>query len=423
MTHDTDDTTETDRTADTTETTATDQRRERPQMLNRLGAPKSGVNGDESSRGRRRFLAAVGSAATAGLAGCAGLQSDESGGADAGQVAFSDFRGSGRLVESRPEIDAPRIADLPDLSGELTLYLGGGEGGLYRELVALFERIYDDFTAVPNAGGTAEQANKLLTEGEETPADVFWSVDAGSLSVVAEEGLTAQLASETVENVPSTFHPDRQWVANAGRARAIPYNTDQLSASDVPDSVMAFPDSPLADGGVGWAPTYGAFQAFVTAMRLTEGESATRDWLEAMQPSVTEYPDEFLTSNAVADGEVAGGFANHYYALRVRDARPDAPLELAFTSGDAGALINVAGAAVLGPSDNAELAENFVAHLLSAEAQEFFATRSFGYPTVEGVPPVGGLPTIDELEPPELDLSKLSNLEPTLRLMREVGVL
>jgi len=42
---------------------------------------------------------------------------------------------------------------------------------------------------------------------------------------------------------------------------------------------------------------------------------------------------------------------------------------------------------------------------------------------IPGVPPVGGLPTIDELNPPQLDLAELSNLEPTLTLMREVGVL
>ena len=399
----------------------TDGDRTRPQGLNLLGSPKPGVNRDETSRSRRRFLAAAGSAATVGLAGCAGLGTQESGAS--GQVAFSDFRGSGRLVRSRPEIDAPRIADLPDLSGELTVYLGGGEGGLYRSLMELFERIYDDFTAVPSAGGTAEQANKLLTEQENTPADVFWSVDAGSLSVVADEGLTTALSSEAVADVPSEFRPDNQWVGTAGRARAVPYNTDQVSADEIPDSVMDFPDSPAVASGFGWAPTYGAFQAFVTAMRLLEGDSATREWLGQMQSTATEYPDEFLTSNAVADGEIAAGFANHYYALRVRDARPDAPLDLAFTRGGAGALINVAGAALLEPSDQTELAETFVRHLLSAEAQEFFATRTFGYPTVEGVPPVGGLPGIGELDPPSLNLSRLSDLEPTLELMRDVGVL
>jgi iron(III) transport system substrate-binding protein len=381
------------------------------------------MKSDDGSQSRRRFLAVAGTAAVSGLAGCGSLAPGSQTEAESRAVSFSDFRGSGPLVESRPEIDAPRIADLPDLSGELTVYLGGGEGGLYRDLMALFERIYDDFTAVPNEGGTAEQANKLITEGDNTPADVFWSVDAGSLSVVADEGLTAGLSSDAVSRVPEEFHPDDQWVGTAGRARAVPYNTNKFSASDIPDSVMDFPESPAVSNGFGWAPTYGAFQAFVTAMRLMEGKSATKKWLQSMKSAATEYPDEFLTSNAVADGEIGAGFANHYYALRVRSARSDAPLDLAFTKGGPGALINVAGAAVLSPTDNSDLAETFVRHLLSAEAQEFFATRTFGYPTVEGVPPVGGLPGISELDPPKLDLSKLSNLQPTLKLMREVGVL
>ncbi len=422
-TTETDETSRANRTATADRSEAGDSRTE-PQGLNLLGVPKSAMDGDDGSRTRRRFLAAAGAAATAGLAGCSGIGSrDNPGDSAARQVSFSDFRGSGPLVESRPEIDAPRIADLPDMSGELIVYLGGGEGGLYRDLIALFERIYDDFTAVPNEGGTAEQANKLLTEGDNTPADVFWSVDAGSLSVVADEGLTASLSDETVERVPSEFHPDNQWVGTGGRARAVPYNTETFSASDVPDSVMDFPGSDVVSNGFGWAPTYGAFQAFVTAMRILEGESATKQWLQSMQSAASEYPDEFLTSNAVADGEIGAGFANHYYALRVRSARPDASLDLAFTKGGPGALINVAGAALLEPSDKSELAETFVRHLLSAEAQEFFATRTFGYPTVEGVPPVGGLPGVDDLNPPSLDLSKLSDLQPTLELMREVGVL
>lgn len=403
------------------DTRNTGESSDEPQALNLLGEPKSTMSSDEDGQSRRRFLATAGTAATTGLAGCTEMLGGEE--TPAEPVAFSDFRGSGPLVESRPEITAPRIDDLPDLSGELTVYLGGGEGGLYRELLELFERIYDDFTAVPNEGGNAEQANKLVTEGENTPADVFWSVDAGSLSIIADEGLTAGLSSDTVENVPSEFHPNDQWVGTAGRARAVPYNTDEFSESDVPDSVMDFPDSPVVSEGFGWAPTYGAFQAFVTAMLELEGRSATKQWLQDMQSQADEYPDEFLTSNAVADGEISAGFANHYYALRVQSSRPDAPLDLAFTSGDAGALINVAGAAVLGPSDQSELAETFVRHLLSAEAQEFFATRTFAYPTVSGVPPVGGLPSVDELNPPSLDLSKLSNLQPTLELLREVGVL
>ncbi len=378
--------------------------------------------------GRRRFLAGVGSAGLAGLAGCTGDLfgggGNETGNASSGAASFGEFRGSGPLAEDRRSIEGTRIADLPDLSGELTVYLGGGEGGLYRDLMARFQEIYPDFTVNPRESGTADAANTLISEGDGTPADVFWSVDAGSLAAVANEGLTASLPSEVVDPVPEEFHPDDAWVGTAGRARAVPYNTNEFSADEIPDSVMDFPETEGLASAMGWAPTYGAFQAFVTAMRLIEGEDATRQWLTGMSDAgVSEYNNEFLVSNAVADGELSAGFANHYYALRVQASRPDAPLDLAFTSGDAGALINAAGAAVLGASEQTDLANAFVRHLLSAEAQEFFATRTYAYPMVEGIPPVGGLPSIEELDPPELDLSKLSELQPTLELMREVGVL
>jgi iron(III) transport system substrate-binding protein len=109
--------------------------------------------------------------------------------------------------------------------------------------------------------------------------------------------------------------------------------------------------------------------------------------------------------------------------MRVRNQRPDAPIDLAFTEGDAGALVNVAGALQIDGTEKGELVANFVRHLLSAEAQEFFATVSFAYPMIPGVQPVGGLPTIDQLRPPDIDLSELSDLDPTLELMREADVL
>lgn len=383
---------------------------------------------DRRALDRRTFLASVGTAGAAGLAGCSGLPfgggTPTENGGGGGSAAFSDFRGSGPLIEGRSDLGGTRIEDLPALSGELVIYLGGGESGLYRDLLDRLRQIYPDFRPVARDYGTAEGANTIISEAEASPADVFWSVDAGSLSAVANEGLTASLPSEVVEPVPEEFHPDDLWVGTAGRARAVPYNTNELSAEDVPDSVMDFPASSALADGIGWAPTYGAFQAFVTAMRLIEGEDATRQWLSAMlDAGASEYNNEFLVSNAVADGELRAGFANHYYALRVQASRPNAPLDLAFTSGDAGALINTAGAAVLSASPKKELANNFVRHLLSAEAQEFFATHTYAYPMIPGIPPVGGLPTIDELNPPSVDLSKLSDIQPTLELMREVGVL
>ncbi|NHX36098.1 MULTISPECIES: extracellular solute-binding protein [Halolamina] len=390
---------------------------------------------EPTSKRRRRLLASIASAGLVGVAGCGGGGTETDGpggdGTDTptggnetiGDAEFSEFRGSGALAQGREEISGTRIEDLPNLEGELTIYLGGGEGGLYRDLINKLEDIYPDFEATPRASGTADAANTLISEGAATPADVFWSVDAGSLAAVAAEDLTTELPSDVTDPVPDEFHPNSEWVGTAGRARAIPYNTDALDESEIPDDVMDLPGSGIA-GDMGWAPTYGAFQAFITAMRITEGEDATRQWIQGMvDAGITEYANEFFVSNAVADGELRAGFANHYYALRVQAARPSAPIDLAFTSGDAGALINVAGAAVLSASPKQELAQNFVRHLLSAEVQEYFATRAYAYPMIPGVPPVGGLPRIDELNPPEFDLAKLSNIGPTVDLMREVGVL
>jgi len=160
----------------------------------------------------------------------------------------------------------------------------------------------------------------------------------------------------------------------------------------------------------------------VTALRLLEGEERTREWLEGViDGGIQAYSDEFAVSQEVADGELDAGFANHYYIQRVLDGSPDAPIDTAFTSGDAGATFNVAGAAVIDETDSPELAENFLRHLLSAEVQEFFAVETFEYPTVPEVEPVGELPTVDELDLPDIDLTALSNLEPTIELMRQAG--
>ncbi|MFB6352831.1 MAG: extracellular solute-binding protein, partial [Halobacteriales archaeon] len=256
-------------------------------------------------------------------------------------------------------------------------------------------------------------------------ADVFWSIDASSLGFVADNDAYESLPDDVVEPVPSAFRgADNAWVGVAGRARSVPYNTDRLDAAAIPEKIRRFPDQDALQGTMGWAPTYGAFKSFVTAMRILRGPEPTRAWLAAMREAGTKrLPNEYVVSQQVADGALAAGFANHYYAMRVKNQRPDAPIDLAFTTGDAGALVNVAGTLRIEGTEKDQLVNDFVRHLLSAEAQEFFATVSFAYPMIPGVQPVGGLPTIDELNPPDIDLSKLSNLEPTLALMREAGVL
>ena len=372
---------------------------------------------------RRRFLAAAGAVGTVGIAGCTGGGDggdgeDGSDGGDGGDAESSIGQiGSGR--EGRGAPGGTPMAEMPALEGELTVYSGRGEF-LVGELVSYIDDLYDDLDLTVRYAGSTDHVNAIVNEGEGSPADVFYSVNAGALGALADAGRTQALPDDVAEKVRSEFRTE-QWVGTSGRARTVPYNTDEFDESDLPDDIMAYPEE--FPGDLGWAPSYGSCQAFVTAMRLVEGEEATREWLEAMVESgATAYPDEFRTCQEIADGAIDAAFTNHYYIQRVLDGNPNAPIATAFTEGDAGAMFNVAGAAVVDTASDADLAANFVRHLLSAEAQDYFARSTFEYPLIPEVEPIGDLPTIDELDVPDIDLAELSNLEPTIDLMRDAGI-
>ncbi|RJX42253.1 iron ABC transporter substrate-binding protein [Halonotius aquaticus] len=362
---------------------------------------------------RRRFLAGAAGVSAVAIAGCTGNDgeaTEEPTDSSIGQI------GSGRA--GRPAPGGTPIAELPDLEGELELYSGRNEF-LVGELISFLDETYPDFTPSVRYGGGSDLVNTIDTEGDGSPADVFYTVNAGNLGALADAGRTQTLSTEIQETVSEEFRTD-QWVGTSGRARTVPFNTNAYSEGDIPDDIMAFPEF---DGDLGWAPTYGSCQAFVTAMRIFEGEEATREWLEGVvDAGITPYADEFQVAQAIANGELDAGFTNHYYIQRVLDGSPSAPIDTAFTSGDAGAIFNVAGAAVVDTAPNPELAQNFVRHLLSAEAQEYFAVETFEYPLIPEVEPVGDLPTVDELDVPEFDIAELSNVRATIDLMRDVGI-
>lgn len=389
-----------------------------------------GLLGGRETSSRRRFLTASGVAAVGAVAGClggpGGNGDSSSGEGEMNEFSLGSFRGSGPFVGGRPEPSGTSIRDLPNLSGTFGVALGGGEGGLYIDLFEELEEIYPDLTIEHRTAPSTDLAKTIKQEADtgNVQQDIFLSVDAGSLGVVAEAGATRQMAADAISSVPASFKDaDRNWVGVAGRARAVPYNTNELSASDIPSTVQEFPEADALQDAMGWAPSYGAFQSFITAMRLIHDDQTAIQWLEDMQAAGVEtYADEFQVSQAVADGDVSAGFANHYYALRVKAWNDDPPIELAFTQGDAGALVNVSGAAVLTGADDTQAATDFVRHLLSAEAQEFFATRTYAYPMIPGVQPVGDLPTIDELDAPDIDLTELSDRGGTLDVMREAGL-
>ena len=210
------------------------------------------------------------------------------------------------------------------------------------------------------------------------------------------------------------------------RARTIIYNTEAIRPQiDLPPSILDFSEEEWR-GRVGWAPRNGSFQAFVTALRLQLGEDTARNWLEGMKDNdAQEYPNNVSIVQAVANGEVDVGFVNHYYLERFLEEHGEGfeARNHYIGNGDPGALVLVAGAAVLDASENKATAEEFIEFLLSEPAQKYFTSDVKEYPVAAGVKPEGDLPPIDSLDPPDVDLGSLNDLQGTLDLLREVGVL
>jgi iron(III) transport system substrate-binding protein len=313
----------------------------------------------------------------------------------------------------------------PAATGQkLVIYSGRSES-----LVApLFEQFTADTGIAVEAryGDSAELAATILEESGNSPADVLFSQDAGALGALSAEGLLAPLPQAQLDAVPQHFRSAAgDWVGVSGRARVIVYNTDKLQEGDLPKSITGLTDSAWK-GRVGWAPTNASFQAFVTALRLQQGEEAARSWLTDMLANETKaYERNAAIVQAVAAGEIDVGLVNHYYLYQLQ-AESGGTLKAAnyyLPQGDTGALVNVAGVGVLKTAANADAAGRFAEYLLGEAAQRYFAEKTFEYPLSAGVQPTETLQPLEKIGTPSVDLNTLRDLKGTLTLLQDTGVL
>ncbi len=308
--------------------------------------------------------------------------------------------------------------------GTLTVY-----SGREKELVApLFKRIEKDagIKLKVRYGDSAQLAQTIIEEGDNSPADVFFSQDAGALGLLQKKNLLAELDETVLEKVPEKFRSkEGKWVGTSGRARVVAYNREKLKESDLPDSILDFTDKKWK-GRVGWAPPNASFQSFVTALRKTEGEKGAEDWLVGIRENgVQEYPKNTPIRDAIASGEIDVGFINHYYVARAYEEEgDDYPVGIYYPQGgDAGSLINVAGIGILASTKNLETAQELVNYLLSKKSQQYFSKETKEYPIAAGVEADPSIVSLDQIEQPDIDLSNLDDLKGTVTLLEKTNVL
>ena len=301
----------------------------------------------------------------------------------------------------------------------LTLYSGRKE--------TLVHPLLDQFTADTGIevevryAGTSETAALILEEGDNTNADVFFGVGGASLGALSRAGAFVEIDQEILDLVPAEFRSvDGDWIGTSGRARIMVHNKENVT--EIPASVMELANVEWKDR-IAIAPSYGSFQAFVTAMRVIEGDDVAFEWLEAMNENALIFSKDEEVMEAVESGVADAGLVNHYYFYRrgVEDGFENLTSDAAFFgSNDVGNLVNVAGVGML--NDSAE-AKAFVEYLLSDAGQQYFSDETMEYPLTGTVQPSERLIPLDQVPTAELDLNDVDQLDGTLELMREAGLL
>lgn len=310
-------------------------------------------------------------------------------------------------------------------SQDLTIYSGRSKA-LVDPLINQFQRETGIRVRV-RYGGSTQLAVALLEEGSRSPADIFWSQDAGALGAVSNADLFQNLPDGIGDNIPAQFKSDRDlWIATSGRARVIAYSKRNVNPDDLPQSINDLTD-PKYRNRIGWAPSNGSFQSFLTGYRILNGDEATREWLNGIRNNgAKNYANNNALIQAIAAGEIDYAITNHYYLYRYTETNPDYPVsQTFFEPADPGNLINVSGLGILKTSSKPDQTKRFIEFMLSETAQNYFTEEIFEYPVTDVSATLPGGFTFDEILElnPEIDLDDLSDLEQTLRILREVGLL
>lgn len=308
----------------------------------------------------------------------------------------------------------------------LTIY-SGREEELVAPLYEAFEKKSGITVEVKYAESPA-MAALLTEEGERSPADVFYAQDAGSVGAVAEQ--LQALPKQTLETVDEKYRdPNGRWMGVTGRVRTLVYNTDELKPADLPKSVSEV-TSDRWKGKVGIAPTNSSFEAFVSGMRIIDGDEKALAFLTDLKANdAREYPKNGAIVDAVASGEIQAGLVNHYYLYEKLAKDPQAPIaNHFFASGDIGNMVNVSAMGILKSAANSDEAQEFVEFMLS-DGQQYIVEDApeREYPLAKGFATDSEryqeLKPLDQVGAPEVDLSQLSDeLEATIAMITEAGL-
>lgn len=276
-----------------------------------------------------------------------------------------------------------------------------------------------------------ELINKLEMEGQNSPADVLITVDAGRLYRAKSKGLLQPIESEVLfTNIPSHLRDaDNQWFGITKRARVIVYDKEKVK----PENFATYES--LSD-----AKTKGKLlirssenvynQSLLASIIANADEETAKKWATGVVANMAREPKggDKDQIKGIAAGEGTLAVTNTYYLAQMLNDTDEESVKAAqkvgiiFPNQDGrGTHINVSGAAVTKYAPNKENAIKLIEFLTSKEAQEVYVKEEMEYPVHTEVEMAQTLQEWGTFKEDTLNLSKLGeNQEKAVIIFDEV---
>jgi len=261
---------------------------------------------------------------------------------------------------------------------------------------------------------------RLISEGKNSPADIFITVDAGRLHRAKEADVLQAVHSPTLEKaVPEQYRdPKGYWFGLSVRARPIVYAVKRVD----PERLSSYES--LADPR--WKQKvcirssdniYN--QSLVAALLAHHGTEKTTEWATGFADNFARPPQggDRDQIKAVAAGQCDIAVVNTYYLGQMLTSKDEKEQQAAWqvkifwpNQDDRGTHVNISGAGITTASKNKDEAIALLEYLVSDSAQQWYAETNYEYPVAPGIPPSDLLKEWGEFKADTLSLSRLGEL-------------
>ena len=309
-------------------------------------------------------------------------------------------------------------------SSELTVYTS--------RQPQLIEPIVEQFTNETGikvnllSGNAQELMERIDIEGEDSPADIFMTVDAGVLWQAAERDILAKIDSEILkENIPAHLRDSKnEWFGLSKRARTIVFSSDQFKDNDF--STYEDLADPKWKGKLCLRTSKKVYNrsliaSMIDAYGFDKSKEVVSGWVSNLATEV--FSNDTNALKAVSSGQCGVTIVNTYYLARLLDDPEYNNLSLFWANqSDRGVHVNISGAGVVKTSKNKKNAVLFLEYLSSNRAQDFYASANKEYPVLIGAKIDESIENWGSFREHTINVSKLGSLQKeAVFLAQEVG--